>query len=210
MSEQRERLRSDSSRNEPSSARPDDRSAPPPAAHLSTVRLRPLCEDDVDHILTWVNDPEIVGNIAAFSGREFTRDDELAYVRRTMASSSDAVFSIEESASGRYLGQCGIHQIHERSKVARLACIVAARGDMGRGYGTAAIRLVLDHAFGPLGLHKMWLMVFRHNERGRRIYGRLGFVEEGVLREEYYHQDGWFDMVRMSMLAREWAVLRAA
>jgi RimJ/RimL family protein N-acetyltransferase len=171
---------------------------------MSVVRLRPLAESDVDHIMTWVNDPEIVGNIAAFSGRAFSRDDELAYVRRTMASASDAVFSIEDAANGRYLGQTGIHQIHERSKVGRLACIIAARGDMGRGYGSAAIRAVLDHAFGPLGLHKVWLMVFRHNERGRRIYGRIGFVEEGVLREEYFHQDGWYDMVRMSMLAREW------
>jgi len=176
---------------------------------MSAVRLRPLAESDVDHIMTWVNDPEITGNIAAFSGRAFTRDDELAYVRRTVASTTDVVFSIEEVGTGRYLGQTGIHQIHDRSKVGRLACIIAAKGDMGRGYGSGAIRLVLDHAFGPLGLHKMWLMVFRHNERGRRIYGRLGFIEEGVLREEYFHEDGWYDMVRMSMLAREWAALRA-
>jgi len=176
----------------------------------SPVRLRPLGEEDVDHILTWVNDPEITGNIAAFSGRAFTRDDELAYVRRTLASTGDVVFSIEEAATGRYLGQTGIHQIHDRSKVGRLACIVAARADMGRGFGTGAIRLVLDHAFGPLGLHKVWLMVFSHNERGRRIYGRLGFLEEGVLREEYFHQAGWHDMIRMSMLDREWAALRSA
>ncbi|MBE7450599.1 MAG: GNAT family N-acetyltransferase [Kofleriaceae bacterium] len=175
---------------------------------MSLVRLRPLAESDVDHIMTWVNDPEITGNIAAFSGRAFTRDDEVAYVRQILASPSDRVFSIEEAATGRYLGQTGLHQIHARSKVARLACIIATRGDMGRGYGTGAIRLVLDHAFGPLGLHKLWLMVFSHNERGRRIYGRLGFVEEGVLREEYFHQDRWFDMVRMSMLAREWAARR--
>ncbi len=177
---------------------------------MSSVRLRPLAESDVDHIMTWVNDPEITGNIAAFSGHAFSREDEVAYVRRTIASKTDVVFSIEDSATGRYLGQTGIHQIHDRSKVGRLACIVAARGDMGRGYGTGAIRLVLDHAFGPLGLHKMWLMVFSHNERGRRIYGKLGFVEEGVLREEYFHQDRWFDMIRMSMLAREWTALRAS
>jgi RimJ/RimL family protein N-acetyltransferase len=176
---------------------------------MSVVRLRPLAESDVDHIMTWVNDPDIVGNIAAFSGHAFTRDDELAYVRRIIASAGDAVFSIEDAATGRYLGQTGLHQIHERSKVGRLACIIAARGDMGRGFGTAAIRAVLDHAFGALALHKVWLMVFRHNERGRRIYGRLGFIEEGVLREEYFHVDGWYDMVRMSMLAREWEALRA-
>lgn len=171
---------------------------------MSLVRLRPLAETDVDNILTWVNDPAIVGNIAAFSGHAFTRDQELAYIRRTLASSSDRVWSIEEAATGRYLGQCGVHQIHDRSKVGRLACIIAAKQDMGRGFGSAAIRATLDHAFGPLGLHKTWLMIFRTNERSHRTYARLGFVEEGVLREEYFHDGAWHDMLRMSMLAREW------
>lgn len=172
------------------------------------VRLRPLDESDVDHIMTWVNDPEIVGNLAAFSGEAFTREQELAWVRQVRASSSDAVFSIRDAADGRYLGQCGIHQIHARSKVGRLACIVAQRGDHGRGFGSAAIRALCDHAFGERGLHKLWLMVFRRNERGRGIYARIGFGEEGVLREEYFHEGGWHDMVRMSLLDREWQALR--
>jgi ribosomal-protein-alanine N-acetyltransferase len=176
---------------------------------MSLVRLRPLAETDVDDILGWVNDPEIVGNIAAFAGHAFTREQELAYIRRTLASTADVVWSIEEAATGRYLGQTGLHQIHERSKVARLACIIAERADMGRGFGSAAIRAVLDHGFGALGLHKAWLMVFATNTRGRRTYGRLGFVEEGVLREEYFHQGGWHDMVRMAMLAREWGAAAA-
>lgn len=171
---------------------------------MGLVHLRPLAESDVDDILGWVNDPEIVGNIAAFAGHAFTRDQELAYIRQVLGSRTDAVWSIVEDGTERYLGQTGLHQIHDRSKVARLACIIAQRGDMGRGYGSAAIRAVLDHGFGPLGLHKVWLMVFATNHRSRQIYGRLGFVEEGVLREEYFHQGAWHDMVRMSLLAREW------
>ena len=171
---------------------------------MSLIRLRPLSEADVDDILGWVNDPEIVGNIAAFSGHAFTRDQELAYIRQTLASRTDLVWSITEAATGRYLGQTGLHQIHDRSKVARLACIIAERADMGHGFGSAAIRAVLDHGFGALGLHKVWLMVFSTNTRGRRTYARLGFVEEGVLREEYFHEGGWRDMVRMSLLASEW------
>lgn len=171
------------------------------------VRLRPLAESDVDDIMTWVNDPEIVGNLAAFSGTPLTREQELAWVRQVRASTSDVVFSIVGD-DGRYLGQCGVHQIHARSRVGRLACIIARRGDHGRGHGSAAIRALLDHGFGAMRLHKLWLMVFAHNARSRGIYERIGFVTEGVLREEYFHEDGWHDMVRMSLLAREWATIR--
>lgn len=169
-----------------------------------SVKLRPLAESDVDSIMTWVNEPEIVGNLAAFSGQAFTRDDELAWIRRTLAG-SDRVWSIIAADDERYLGQIGIHQIHARSRVGRLGCVIATRSEMGKGYGSAAIRAVMKVGFGELALHKLWLMVFRHNERGRRLYGKLGFVEEGMLREEYFHDGAWHDMVRMSMLVHEHA-----
>lgn len=169
-----------------------------------TVALRPLAESDVDSIMTWVNQPEVIGNIAAFSGPPLTRDDELAYVRRTLASPSDRVWSVLDAATGRYLGQVGLHQIHARSRVGRVACVIGARADHGKGFGTAAVRALVERGFGELGLHKLWLMVFRHNERGRRLYSRIGFVEEGVMREEYFHDGTWHDMVRFGLLAREW------
>lgn len=154
--------------------------------------------------MTWVNDADVVGNLAAFAGEPFTRDDELAWIRRTLTSSADVVFSVLDGADDRYLGQIGIHQIHARSRVGRLGVVIAARGDMGKGYGSAAIHAVIAHAFGPLALHKLWVMMFAHNLRTRGICERAGFQLEGVLREEYFHAGGWHDMVRLSLLAREY------
>jgi RimJ/RimL family protein N-acetyltransferase len=168
------------------------------------VRLRPLTVLDVDHMMTWVNDPDIVGNFAAFSGKPITREEEIAYLERLTGSEADRVFVIERDSDGAYLGNVGIHQIHWPSRVGRLACIIARREDMGKGYGTKAIGAVLDWAFRGVRLHKVWLMCFRENVRAQGIYRRVGFVDEGVLREEYYHQDAWHDMVRMGMLDREW------
>jgi RimJ/RimL family protein N-acetyltransferase len=173
------------------------------------IRLVPLDVSHVDHIMGWVNDPEIVGNLAAFSGKPLTRDDELRWIERVSASSEDVVFSIFAADDDRYLGQCGLHQIFRRSQVGRLSVIIAERHEMGRGVGSAAIASLLDVAFnsaddGGQGLHKVWLMVFAKNSRARRTYGRLGFVEEGTLRDEYFHEGAWHNMVRMSVLAPEW------
>jgi RimJ/RimL family protein N-acetyltransferase len=176
-------------------------------SRAALVRLRPIALEDVDHVLRWVNDPDVVGNFAAFSGKPFTREEELAYLAKLIANPNEKVFSVERT-DGTYVGQVGLHQIHWPSKVARLAVIVAHKDVMGRGYGTGAIAHVLDKAFRDLGLHKVWLMVFKTNERSRKIYGRMGFVEEGTLREEYLHRGQWHDMIRMSLLDREWADLR--
>jgi len=168
------------------------------------VTLRPLAESDVEDILRWVNNPEVVGNIAAFSGDPFTHEQELDYVRQMIHSPTDRVFSVLSSADGRYLGQVGLHQIHSRSRVGRLACIIGSRAEMGQGHGTAAIAQLVDVAFGPEQLHKVWLMIFETNKRARRVYERLGFQLEGTLREEYRHGERWHDMLRMGLLAREW------
>ncbi|MDP2344526.1 MAG: GNAT family protein [Deltaproteobacteria bacterium] len=183
-------------------------------ADRALVELVPLESAHVDHIMSWVNDRDIVGNLAAFSGKPFTRDDELQYIAKMIVSKEDRVFSIFAPAikpeDRKYLGQCGIHQIFRRSRVARASLIVADRSDMGKGVGSAALARLLDVAFSPPpageGLHKIWLMCFRENERARRTYTRLGFIEEGILREEYLHEDRHRDMVRMSVLAREWTL----
>jgi RimJ/RimL family protein N-acetyltransferase len=171
---------------------------------MSLLSLRPLALTDVDHMMTWVNDDEVVGNLAAFSGAPITREQEVTYVTQTLASTTDRVFVAERSSDGAYLGNVGIHQIHWRSRVGRLAIVIARREHHGQGYGSCAIARVLDWAFGEGQLHKVWLMVYRENTRSIRTYARLGFQEEGVLREEYFHEGRWRDMVRMGMLAGEW------
>jgi len=170
----------------------------------SLVTLRPVDEIDVDNILTWVNDKEVIGNLAAFSGKPMTRDEELAWVRKVRTSTDDRVFTILDARTDQYVGQCGLHQIFWRSKVGRAACIISARDRHGSGLGSAAIARLLDVAFGELGLHKIWLMVFERNERSRRTWSRIGFLEEGVLRDEYFHEGAWHNMVRMGLLSHEW------
>ena len=53
-----------------------------------------------------------------------------------------------------------------------------AISDTGRGYGTHAIRLVKEVAFGEMGARRLWLDVYDFNVRARSIYAAEGFVEE--------------------------------
>jgi RimJ/RimL family protein N-acetyltransferase len=184
--------------------RSGDASATATPIDRSRVELRELCEADVDSIMTWVNDPLIVGNLAAFSGEPFSREQELAYVRSMIASPNDRVFSIFATEGDRYLGQVGLHGIHARSRVARMAIVIANRDEMGKGFGSASVASLLDRAFGAEQLHKVWLMVFDHNQRSRAIYGRIGFRVEGRLRKEYFHDGDWHTMLRMGLLASDW------
>jgi RimJ/RimL family protein N-acetyltransferase len=70
----------------------------------------------------------------------------------------------------------------------------------GKGYGAAVLAALIAEAFGPLDLHKLWLIVRRDNRRAQAMYLRAGFEFEGVLRDEYCVAGRYFDMVRMGIV----------
>jgi hypothetical protein len=74
----------------------------------------------------------------------------------------------------------------------------------GNGYGPEAIKWTLNWAFEIAGLHRVSLGVLGWNKRARRVYEQMGFVTEGVFREEYWFRGKWWDTTYMSILAREW------
>jgi ribosomal-protein-serine acetyltransferase len=75
---------------------------------------------------------------------------------------------------------------------------------VGRGLVTRAVTAVLDHAFGPLGLDRVGLQTVADNTRSRNVAERLGFTQEGVLREYAAFPDERRDLVVYGLLAREW------
>jgi RimJ/RimL family protein N-acetyltransferase len=78
----------------------------------------------------------------------------------------------------------------------------------GRGYGSEAINWALDWAFRRANMHRVGLVCYGYNARALHVYQRLGFVEEGRVREKLFFDNGWHDEVQMGMLKSEWELLR--
>lgn len=75
----------------------------------------------------------------------------------------------------------------------------------GRGLMAEALGAILDFAFTRLGLNRAQILLMPRNLRSRRLAERLGFTEEGVLREHDLDERGELcDDVVFSLLAREW------
>jgi diamine N-acetyltransferase len=161
------------------------------------LRLEPLALDHLPHVMTWVNDREVMHY---FANRQepIAEEAEHAYLATLLASSNDRIWSI--FAGPDYLGQCSLNQIYWPARNGRLFLVVR-REMQGRGHGRAALEQVLARAWGELGLHKVWLIVRRDNRRAQALYLGAGFDFEGVLRDEYRVGGEWLDMVRMSALA---------
>lgn len=82
--------------------------------------------------------------------------------------------------------------------------ISLAAEHQGKGYGTEAVRWVLDWAFHFGNLHRVELGVLEYNLGARRVYERVGFVLEGRRREVTFSGGRYWDLLLYSVLKREW------
>jgi len=74
----------------------------------------------------------------------------------------------------------------------------------GRGLMTEAIGLVLDHAFGPVALHRVEANIQPENARSIALVRRLGFRREGLSRGYLLIGGEWRDHERWAILSDEW------
>jgi diamine N-acetyltransferase len=167
-----------------------------PPSVPANLRLEPLAVDHLSHVMTWVNDREVMQYFATRQ-TDISPEQERAYLEALIASPADRAYSMFDGDV--YVGQCSINQIYWPARSGRLFLVVR-REMQGRGYGTAALRLLADVAWRELKLHKLWLIVRRDNRAAQAMYLRQGFDFEGVLIDEYCVNETFFDMVRMSLI----------
>ncbi|GAM89535.1 hypothetical protein ANO11243_075740 [Dothideomycetidae sp. 11243] len=74
----------------------------------------------------------------------------------------------------------------------------------GKGYGSEALRWLLEWGFLYANLHRIEITVYGWNSGARRLYEKLGFVQEGVRRKALWFNGQWWDDFSLGLLKEEW------
>ena len=104
---------------------------------------------------------------------------------------------------GEIAGIAGYHRVDRLNRATTIGYWLASRHE-GEGVMTAAVGALIDHAFSAWDLHRIAIEAAVENRRSRAIPERLGFSEEGVLREAELVGERFLDAVLYSLLAPEW------
>jgi [ribosomal protein S5]-alanine N-acetyltransferase len=159
----------------------------------SRLRLR-----DEDYLRIWEPDAE---------GSWAERSTTMAWpvmcsgLRATARRGQALPFSI--TLDGQFVGQLTLGNVVRGSlRSAWVGYWVESRA-AGGGIGTGAVAMAVDHAFGPVGLHRVEATVRPENAASLRLLAKLGFRDEGLLRR-YLEVDGqWRDHRLLALTADE-------
>jgi len=176
-----------------------------PVLSGETVVLRPVIADDAVDMLEVLAD----GDVLRLTGSHGTLSpDDVEPMRQWYGSRADHEDRLDlaavDRASGRYVGEVVLNELDPNNNSCSFRIALGATGQ-NRGLGTEATRLVLGYAFERVGLHRISLEVYSFNSRARRVYEKVGFQAEGVLRDALLWEGQRFDAHVMSILAHEWA-----
>jgi RimJ/RimL family protein N-acetyltransferase len=91
---------------------------------------------------------------------------------------------------------------------AELGIMLAGEESRGKGLAFEAMELILAYAFGELRLHRLYARVAPGNEPSVRLFQKLGFKEEGRIRDAMRRGDGYVDLLLFGLLEDEYRMMK--
>ena len=164
------------------------------------VYLSPRNVEDVEIFTEWMNDFYVTD----YTGRSYqnvTLQEEKQYLENMEKGKN--TFAIIDIETDKMIGTVGLHEVDHINRTATLGIFIGNRDYWSKGYGTEAIRLILDFAFNYLNLNNIELALMEFNQRALKCYQKCGFKEIGRRRKCKFINGKYYDSILMDILAEE-------
>ena len=158
--------------------------------------------DSNETLRSWRNNPEIRQYFREH--REITRSMQKDwYEKRVHNNPNQYDFEIHDIETKKLIGHCGLYYVNWIARMAEFSIYVGDMDYRGKGIGSDALRTLIKYGFSQLNLNKIWCEVYSNNS-ALEIYRKVGFVDEGVLRQNHFKDGAYVDSYVLSMLRSEW------
>jgi RimJ/RimL family protein N-acetyltransferase len=166
------------------------------------VTLRPMEPADAEALCRWNRDPDVV------RWMEEGYPQSLAHVQKRVDERprngyGDLLLAVEVLADGALIGVVRLTGAEPETGCAKLDIYLGEKDHWGHGYGTDTMRTICRYGFDHMRLHKISLYVVTENHAAHHVYLKVGFVDEGRLREVFRRDGRWYDMFAMGLLEGE-------
>ncbi|MCI0494064.1 GNAT family N-acetyltransferase [candidate division KSB1 bacterium] len=166
------------------------------------IYLRPVEPEDAKLLSKGENDPMV--RDALFLAFPVSSTNEREKIEQLVKSKDAIVLIIVEKETHQPVGQTAFFRIDYISRSAIFYLAILDPACWSKRFGSEATQLMIDYAFKTLNLNRIQLHVCAENAPAIKIYERVGFIKEGVLRQAMFRNANYVDFWVMGILRDDW------
>ena len=164
------------------------------------IYLSPRNSEDVEKFTEWLNDFRVTDYIGK-SSNLVTLESEKKFLEENIT--PEAVFVIVTMEDNKMIGTVSLEKIDMINRIGTLGIFIGEEEYRGKGYGTEAVKLILEYGFKYLNLYNINLDLMEFNTRALKCYEKCGFKEYGRRRKCRFVNGKYYDCISMDILADE-------
>ena len=160
--------------------------------------LRVLSKKDLGKSLIWLKDPS-VNMFLSHSFYDYTQEQEIKWFEFIQNSNNDVVFAIEDINTNLYIGNCALHKIDWENENCEMGIVIGEKDYWNKGYGSDAVRNVVNFAMFGLNLKSIKLEVYKDNRRAINVYKKSGFKLIKIEKKSHFYNGKYWDTLIMEL-----------
>lgn len=170
---------------------------------MKQIILRELEPSDISRLNMWRNDKILIDQLGN-NFRYIAQDIDKNWYQHYLQNRDKAIrLAIIHTNNNEYIGNVNLTDIHPINASAEFSIWIGEKNYWGKGIGTTATKMMLEHGFNQCNLHRIYLTVLKNNETAVRLYQKVGFKIDGVHRQAIFKNGTHHDLVAMSLLKPE-------
>ncbi|MHB9034731.1 MAG: GNAT family N-acetyltransferase [Anaerolineae bacterium] len=170
------------------------------------IILTAITKADAAAIAKWTEDGEYLRLLDTGPAVPLNEDQVLEWISEIPKRKNNYAFGLRRKSDNALVGVAELDEVNFQHGNSGLS-IGLGKPYWDMGLGSEAMELIVRYAFQELNLHRLQLTVFDYNQRAQAVYRKVGFVEEGRLREWILRDGQRYDMLWMGLLARDWRAM---
>ena len=162
------------------------------------IYLRALClKDATQTYADWLNDPVIC---QYNSHHRFPNTIEKTENYINSNSQNTLILAICDKNSNKHLGNISLQDINFIDSQAEFAILIGDVNKHAKGVGTEAAKLIIEHGFFSLGLHRIYCGTSIKNIPMQKLAKKLNFKKEGISKDALFKEAQYIDIVNYGII----------
>jgi RimJ/RimL family protein N-acetyltransferase len=169
------------------------------------IRFRPFKSEDVAFINS-LRQNEALEDVLGNNKRPVSYERDVKWVQDVMMGDNQSIvyFAVTEVDSDEIIGYCSINEIDYRNGSCCYYSLKIDDSKKGNGYGAEITLRLMKYVFEELRMERCYGMVMENNSGSKRMFDKLSFTTEGLVRSSVYKNNQYNNQWLVSMLKDEY------